>query len=50
MFRSAGEAWPLAVRAAGEVPLGPLARRAYLGENAARIFGFPLSETATLSA
>lgn len=50
LFRSAGEAWPLAVRAASEVPLGPVARRAYLGENAARIFGFQMQETATLSA
>jgi hypothetical protein len=40
LFRSAGEEWAKAVPAARAVPLGAGARRAYLGENASRIFGF----------
>jgi predicted TIM-barrel fold metal-dependent hydrolase len=47
LFRSAGEEWPPVVQLACGIPLGPAARRAYLGENAAKMFGFHL-ETASL--
>jgi predicted TIM-barrel fold metal-dependent hydrolase len=43
LFRSACEAWPVAVQNAHEVPLGPAARRAYLCDNASKMFGFPTS-------
>ena len=49
LFRSASEDWPQAVQIARAVPLGPAARRAYLGENAAKMFGFSI-EAASLSA
>jgi predicted TIM-barrel fold metal-dependent hydrolase len=42
LFRSAFEEWAKAVKIAGEVPLGPAARRAYLGENAGKMFGFSM--------
>jgi predicted TIM-barrel fold metal-dependent hydrolase len=40
LFRSACEDWPEAVQMARGVPLGPAARRAYLSENATKMFGF----------
>jgi predicted TIM-barrel fold metal-dependent hydrolase len=49
LFRSAPEEWPLAVQIALGLPLGPATRRAYLGENAARLFGFA-TESASLRA
>jgi predicted TIM-barrel fold metal-dependent hydrolase len=49
LFRSASEEWPEAVQIARAVPLSPAARRAYLGENAAKMFGFGM-EAASLSA
>jgi predicted TIM-barrel fold metal-dependent hydrolase len=50
LFRSAGEAWPAASALALTVPLSPSARRAYLAENAARVFGFPGDAVTSLSA
>jgi len=50
MFRSAGEPWPAVSALALAVPLSPAARRAYLAENAQRVFGFPAGEAASLSA
>jgi predicted TIM-barrel fold metal-dependent hydrolase len=47
LFRSAAEEWPLAVQLASGVPLGPAAQRAYLSENASKMFGFAM-ETASL--
>ena len=49
LFRSAGEEWPEAVQAARAVPLSPAARRAYLGENAAKVFGFAIEAPSLLS-
>jgi predicted TIM-barrel fold metal-dependent hydrolase len=42
LFRSASEEWPLATQVARSVPLSPAARRAYLVENASRVYGFPV--------
>ena len=41
LFRSFSDGWPPAVEAARTLPLGAGARRAYLGENAMRLFNFP---------
>lgn len=49
LFRSASEEWPVAAQMARAVPLGPAARRAYLAENASKVFGFG-TEVAILSA
>ena len=45
-FRSHPQEWGAAVPAAQKVPLSPSARRAYLFDNAARIFKVPASVTA----
>jgi hypothetical protein len=42
LFRSSPEGWAPSVEAACTVPLGVAARRAYLGENAMRLFRFPV--------
>lgn len=39
LFRSSSEGWAAAVEAALSLPLGPAARRAYLFENASRVYG-----------
>jgi predicted TIM-barrel fold metal-dependent hydrolase len=49
-LRSAGEPWPSVAALAAAVPLSPAARRAYLAENAQRLFGFPSEEAVSLSA
>jgi predicted TIM-barrel fold metal-dependent hydrolase len=41
LFRSSANGWPAAVGEADMLPLGQLAKRAYLFENAARLFKFP---------
>jgi predicted TIM-barrel fold metal-dependent hydrolase len=41
LFRSSPEGWPAAVEATQGLPLSPAAKRAYLFENAARLFNFP---------
>jgi predicted TIM-barrel fold metal-dependent hydrolase len=40
LFRSSPKGWPESVRTALSLPLGATARRAYLSENAARLFHF----------
>jgi predicted TIM-barrel fold metal-dependent hydrolase len=50
LFRSAGEDWSSAVVMAQSLRLGPAALRAYLGENAERLFGFSPSKAESLSA
>jgi predicted TIM-barrel fold metal-dependent hydrolase len=42
LFRSSSEGWPCCVEVARALPLSPAARRAYLSENATRVFRFPL--------
>jgi predicted TIM-barrel fold metal-dependent hydrolase len=42
LFRSSPNGWATAVEAALALPLGPAARRAYLSENATRLFSFPV--------
>jgi predicted TIM-barrel fold metal-dependent hydrolase len=42
LFRSSSEGWQAAVEAALGLPLSPAARRAYLSENATRLFSFPV--------
>ena len=42
LFRSSSDGWAPAVEAALTLPLGAAARRAYLGENAMRLFNFPV--------
>ena len=49
LFRSASEEWPQAVEMAARLPLGPAARRAYLGENASKVFGFPVEAPSLLA-
>lgn len=49
MFRSSAAGWPAAVEAVADLSLSPAAERAYLFENATRVFSFPflaLRETA----
>jgi predicted TIM-barrel fold metal-dependent hydrolase len=41
-FRAEPQKWPAAVQTAMALPLGPAAKRAYLSENAARLFRFPV--------
>jgi predicted TIM-barrel fold metal-dependent hydrolase len=41
LFRSSSNGWPQAVETARLLPLSPAARRAYLSENAMRLFGLP---------
>jgi predicted TIM-barrel fold metal-dependent hydrolase len=43
LFRSSSKGWGTDVEMALKVPLGPAARRAYLSENASRLFNFPLA-------
>ncbi len=40
LFRSSSKGWPSAVETALGLQLGPAARRAYLFENASRVYGF----------
>jgi predicted TIM-barrel fold metal-dependent hydrolase len=49
LFRSSPEGWPADVEAAGTLPLGAAARRAYLFENATRLFHFPAESVALKS-
>jgi predicted TIM-barrel fold metal-dependent hydrolase len=42
LFRSSAKGWPPAVETALQLRLGPAARRAYLSENATRLFSFPI--------
>jgi len=49
LFRSASEEWPLAVQIGKGVPLSPAARRAYLGENAAKVFGFAIEASSLIA-
>ncbi len=42
LFRSGAQGWAAAVEKALSVPLSPGARRAYLHENATRVYGFPV--------
>ncbi len=49
LFRSSSKGWPTAVETALCLQLGPAARRAYLFENASRVYGFPV-EAESLSA
>lgn len=42
LFRSSADGWAAAVEAARTLPLGVAARHAYLGENAMRLFKFPV--------
>jgi predicted TIM-barrel fold metal-dependent hydrolase len=49
LFRSASEEWPMAVQVAQGVPLSPGARRAYLGGNAAKMFGFAIEASSLIA-
>jgi predicted TIM-barrel fold metal-dependent hydrolase len=49
LFRSSREGWPASVEAACAVPLGATALRAYLYENATRLFKFPTEAVARQS-
>lgn len=40
MFRSSSQGWPAAVKRALQLTLSPAARRAYIFENASRVYGF----------
>jgi predicted TIM-barrel fold metal-dependent hydrolase len=42
LFRSSSKGWAYSVAAAQALPLSPGARRAYLSENATRLFSFPV--------
>jgi len=42
LFRSGGKGWAAAVEKALGLPLSPAALRAYLSENATRVYGFPV--------
>lgn len=42
LFRSGSGDWSAAVESTRKLPLGPAALRAYLFENAARVYGFPV--------
>jgi predicted TIM-barrel fold metal-dependent hydrolase len=43
LFRSGSGGWSAAVESVRRLPLGPEALRAYLFENAARVYGFPVA-------
>jgi predicted TIM-barrel fold metal-dependent hydrolase len=45
LFRSSAKGWWASVETAMALPLGPAARRAYLFENATRLFRFPVEPT-----
>jgi len=46
LFRSSAKGWWASVETALALPLGPEARRAYLSENATRLFRFPVEPAA----
>jgi predicted TIM-barrel fold metal-dependent hydrolase len=47
LFRSSEKGWPVSVKTALGLPLGPASRRAYVFENAKRLFRFPAESAST---